>query len=291
MSAVVVVGSVNVDLVASGGRMPRPGETVIMGSFAEGPGGKGGNQASAAAGLGADTWFVGAVGDDARGGQARADLDGSGIRLDGLVTVPGPTGVAVILVDDAGENAIAVVPGANAALGPAHVEAALDAIDRAGAVVVASLEIPVEAVLAAARHARGRGWAFVLNPAPARPLPAELVRLTSVLVPNEHELDLLGGWPAVSDAGAVVVTRGSAGCDVRDDTGPVIHVPPSPAAVVDTTGAGDAFVAALAVALTRGRPLADAARWAAAAGAIATEAPGARGAPVTTAQVEVRLRR
>ena len=289
---VIVVGSVNIDLVAVGGRMPRPGETVTMERFAEVQGGKGGNQASAAAALGARVHFVGAVGSDHWGEEARADLAGRGIDVGALATVDGPTGVAIILVDDGGENSIAIVPGANAAVSPAAVEAAIAAIDADDAVLVACLEIPVESVVAAARSAAARGWRVVLNPAPARELPPELVAAATVITPNETELEALGGVDALlaAGAGAVVVTRGGDGTELHPAGGVTTHVAPSRAHVVDTTGAGDAFTAALAVALANGRELADAVAWASAAGAIATEGFGARGSLATAAQVDERLR-
>lgn len=290
---VIIIGSVNVDLVAVGGRMPRPGETVSMERFAEVQGGKGGNQASAAAALGARVHFVGAVGSDHWGTAARDDLSARGIDVSGLATVEGATGVAIILVDDSGENSIAIVPGANAAVSPAAVEAALAAIEAEDAVVVACLEIPLESVQAAARAAERRGWRFVLNPAPAPSggLPAELVAAASVITPNETEVEVLGGVSVllVAGAGAVVVTRGGDGTDLHLRGTEVARLDASRASVVDTTGAGDAFTAALAVGLANGRELVDAVRWASAAGAIATEGFGARGSLATAAQVEERL--
>lgn len=290
---VIVVGSVNIDLVAAGGRMPRPGETVSMERFAEVQGGKGGNQASAAAALGAPVHFVGAVGSDHWGEAARADLTGRGIDVSGLATVEGATGVAIILVDDDGENSIAIVPGANAAVSPEAVEAALAALEVDEAVLVACLEIPLESVVAAARVAVTRGWRVVLNPAPARQLPVELVAAATVMTPNESEVEALGGAEALlaAGAGAVVVTRGGEGVEVHPTEGAAFHVAASPAEVVDTTGAGDTFTAALAVALANGRELGDAVAWASAAGAIATEGFGARGSLPTAAQVDARARR
>jgi ribokinase len=288
---VVVVGSVNIDLVAVGGRMPRPGETVSMERFAEVQGGKGGNQASAAAALGAQVHFVGAVGSDHWGEAARADLAGRGIDVSSLATVDGTTGVAIILVDDGGENSIAIVPGANAAVTPEAVDAALASIDADDAVLVACLEIPLESVVAAARAAVARGWRVVLNPAPARVLPAELVAAATVITPNETEVEVLGGVEALlaAGAGAVVVTRGGDGVELHPADGAASQIAPSHAEVVDTTGAGDAFTAALAVALADGRDLPDAVAWASAAGAIATEGFGARGSLATAAQVDERL--
>jgi ribokinase len=288
---VIVVGSVNVDLVAAGGRLPRPGETVSMSRFVETQGGKGGNQASAAAALGAEVRFVGAVGSDHWGDAARADLARRGIDVTALATVDGPTGVAIILVDDNGENAIAIVAGANASVSPAAVEAAIAAVDSDDAVLVVCLEVPLDAVVAAARAAAARGWRVVLNPAPAAELPAQLVAAASVITPNETEVEALGGVGALlgAGAGAVVVTRGGGGTDVHAADGSVIHIEPSRADVVDTTGAGDAFTAALAVGLANGRQLRDAVAWASAAGAIATEGLGARGSLPSAAQVDARL--
>jgi ribokinase len=290
---VIVVGSVNVDLVAVGGRMPRPGETVSMERFAEVQGGKGGNQASAAAALGATVHFVGAVGSDHWGEAARKDLSGRGIELSGLATVDGSTGVAIILVDDGGENSIAIVPGANGAVTPALVGDALAAIDAQDAVVVVCLEIPLDSVLAAARLARARGWRLVLNPAPAPsvPLPVALLAAASVVTPNETEAEALGGVDALlaAGAGAVVVTRGGDGTELHLAGAEPLRLAPARATVIDTTGAGDAFTAALAVGLANGRELADAVRWASAAGAIATEGFGARGSLATAAQVDARL--
>jgi ribokinase len=288
---VIVVGSVNIDLVAAGGRMPRPGETVSMERFAEVQGGKGGNQASAAAVLGARVHFVGAVGSDHWGTAARDDLAARGIDVGGLATVDGPTGVAIILVDDSGENSIAIVPGANAAVSPTAVETALAVIDADDAVLVVCLEIPLESVVAAARAAAARGWRVVLNPAPAHELPAELVAAATVITPNETEVEVLGGVDALlaAGAGAVVVTHGGDGTELHPADGAATRIAPSRARVVDTTGAGDAFTAALAVALANGRDLPDAVAWASAAGAIATEGFGARGSLATAAQVDERL--
>lgn len=273
--------------------MPRPGETVSMERFAEAQGGKGGNQASVAAALGARVHFVGAVGSDHWGDAARADLAGRGIDVSALATVEGATGVAIILVDDDGENSIAIVPGANAAVSPEAVETALAALEVDDAVLVACLEIPLESVVAAARVATARGWRVVLNPAPARELPGELVAAATVITPNETEVEALGRPEALlaAGAGAVVVTRGGEGVEVHPAEGAAFQVAASPARVVDTTGAGDAFTAALAVALANGRELGDAVAWASAAGAIATEGFGARGSLPTAAQVEERLAR
>jgi ribokinase len=279
-AAVVVVGSVNVDLVLSVPRLPAPGETVIGGRVRRAPGGKGGNQAVAAARLGARTWLVGCVGDDDFGLQAREDLREAGVDISLLGTGRTPTGVAAVIVDAAGENAIAVASGANHDLDPDMVRDACASIPSPAAVVLACLEVPEPAVLAAAEAAAARGWPFVLNPAPARPLPPELLGRCAVLTPNQHEATALGP-SSVEDllaAGveAVVVTRGAQGADLYRPDQPVLHQPPFAVPVLDTTGAGDAFSAALAWALAGGHPLEEAVRVAAAAGALSTRAVGAR---------------
>jgi ribokinase len=277
---VVVVGSVNVDLVVAVERIPRPGETVIGGHFSRHPGGKGSNQAAAAVRLGARTYFVGLVGDDEFGRLARADLADAGVDTTGLGTTQAATGIASILVDEAGENCIAVASGANGELTPQQVSAALQDIDESTAVLITGFEIPEAAVLTAAQLAHERGWPVVVNPAPARPVPANLLSKIDLLTPNEHEVRLLAGSAThLLQAGvkAVAVTQGRDGATVytRERTW---HQPAYPVHAVDTTGAGDAFSAAAAVALARGLPLADAIRQAAVAAALSTRAPGARAA-------------
>lgn len=278
-ATVVVVGSVNVDHVVRVRRLPGRGETVIGGRFESHGGGKGANQAVAAARLGARVLLVGAVGADAAGRAARGDLEAAGVDVTLLATRHAPTGVASILVDHTGENLIAVASGANARVDRALVGHAFGRIDPEHAVVLACLEIPTAAVQAAAELAHERGWPFVLNPAPARRLPVSLVGLCAALTPNESELARLGGVGALLAAGAraVVVTRGDAGADLFRPGVGVVHQAPFPAAVVDTTGAGDAFSGALAWALASGWSLERAVESAAAAGALATERAGARG--------------
>jgi ribokinase len=279
---VIVVGSVNVDLVMRVPRLPRPGETVTGGVFATRPGGKGGNAASAAARLGAATWLVGFTGQDDLGSEAREALVDAGVDLEHLHgTDEAATGVAHVLVDDAGENAIAVAPGANAVLRPRHVEDAVRALARRGAVVLANLEAPLAAVEAAAATARAAGARFVLDPAPARDLPQELIAACDVLTPNEGEAAALGHGPPdellALGAGAVVVTEGPRGCTLYRAGEPPHEQPAFAVDVVDTTGAGDAFAGALAWALAGGDPLEEAVRLASAAGALATRGLGARG--------------
>jgi ribokinase len=286
--AIVVVGSVNVDLIVRAPRLPLPGETVIGGRYEEAPGGKGANAAAATARLGARTWFVGLVGEDELGARARRDLEASGVDVTHLGTVSEPTGVAAIVVDQAGENLIAVASGANAELGGEHVQRALARIEADRAVVLTNLEISDAAVGATAAAAGRRAWALVLNPAPARPLAPEVVAACEVIVPNETEAADLGGVDALFGAGAraVVVTRGAEGSDLHRPDRPVHHQPAFPADVADTTGAGDAFSAALCVALTEGRGLEEAIRWGTAAGALASRWVGARSGHPTRVELE-----
>ena len=189
---VVVVGSVNADLVVRLPQLPSPGETVLDGTFHRGGGGKGANQASAAARLGARAVLVGRVGDDDLGREARADLEAAGVDVSFVAQGTEPTGVALILVDAGGENLIGVASGANMEVTAAQVSEAIGSVPGGRAVVLAGLEVPDEAVFAAARTARERGFPFVLNPAPAKPLSQELVALCDVLTPNRTEVGALG---------------------------------------------------------------------------------------------------
>lgn len=293
MSRVVVVGSVNADLLTRVAVHPAPGETVLGRSMSVLAGGKGANQAVAAARLGAEVAFVGAVGDDSFAGQATSGLRSAGVDLSALATVPGPTGIAIVTVSADGENSIVVIPGANAAIAAGTVSA--HAATVAGAdVVVLQGEIPRAATETAARLANGR---VVLNLAPVIELSADVVRRADPLVVNEHEarlaLELLGG-PAVPDddhaaaaralteagVASVVITLGSAGAlvAIRSGEAEVVVTPvPSPkVSAVDTTGAGDAFVGALASRLAAGDELLDAARLAARVGAYAVTGVGAQ---------------
>jgi ribokinase len=275
---VVVIGSANVDLVWHGERLPAPGETVTDGSFVQVLGGKGANQAAAAAALGADVRFVGSVGDDEHGRAVRADLEARGVDCSALGVAPGaPTGVALILVDAGGENLIAVAPGANRLVGAAAAHRAVGA----GDVVLCSLEIPVETVEVAVARALETDAYPIVNPAP----PRAAVR-GAVLTPNEHECARLGGVEALLEhAPAVVVTRGAAGAVLHRSGRPPVEQEPFAVDVVDTTGAGDAFNGALAWAVALGEPLVTAVRLATAAGALATRAVGARAALASDEQV------
>ncbi|NUT35366.1 MAG: ribokinase [Hamadaea sp.] len=294
---IVVVGSVNLDLVATAAVLPRPGETVLGHGFTTVPGGKGANQAIAAAFAGAEVTFIGAVGEDAFAEQVRDNMARAGLDLSLLRTEPGPSGVALIAVDDAGENFIVVAPGANAKV-TALTEADRVAIAAADALVL-QLEIPVETVLEAARAARDAGVPVLLNAAPARSLPAELLDLVDVLIVNIIEAQMVLGdkvdssarrSPSASARGMhayslmerlralapkVVLTVGPDGAFYADRDGTWMQIPAPKVDAVDSTAAGDGFVGAFAVAYTEGKPIADTLAWACAAGAIGATRLGA----------------
>jgi ribokinase len=265
---VCVVGSANLDIVASAARLPSPGETVLGTSYAEHAGGKGLNQAVAAARAGARTAFVATVGADDAGQRLLAEVAAAGVDVSYVARSTRPTGRAVITVDARGENSIVVVAGANAdvtsvALPPARV-------------VLVQLEVPIDVVVTALEHGRAAGATTILNPAPAAPLDAAVLGLVDVLVPNEHELALIGEPEALVAAGvrAVVTTRGAAGIRVVTAERSW-HQAPFAVTPVDTTGAGDACCGALAARVAAGDPFAAAVRFAAAAGALATTRHGA----------------
>jgi len=299
---VIVVGSVNVDLVVTTERLPAPGETVIGGRFARHHGGKGGNQAVAAARLGATVSFVGAVGGDAFGDEARAALEAEGVDVRGLLTLPDePTGVALILVDEVGENSIAVAGGANAALTSVQVRAALKRVDLAiEDVVLVGHEIRTGATHEAIRLARLAGATAILNPAPAGALGRPTLDLATILTPNEGELvalvgpegspsarskRLLGSEPA---GRAVLVSLGARGALLL--AGRQARAIPAPRAeVVDTVGAGDTLNGALAAGLAAGLDLAEASRQAVVAASLATMRTGAREGMPTSAELEHAL--
>ncbi|MEX0757577.1 MAG: ribokinase [Acidimicrobiia bacterium] len=274
MSHVAVVGSVNLDLVATAPRLPRPGETVTDANFFRHPGGKGGNQALAARRMGADVRMIARVGDDTEGQAATALLRDAGVDLAACRVSPGThTGIAVIVVDAAGENQIVVAPGANRLLGVSDV-------DVAGAdVVVCQLEIPLPTVEHAIRTA-----AFgVLNCAPARQLPPGLLAECDVVVVNQTEADFYGS--DLAHARLVVKTLGADGAVALERGVEVARVPSLRVDTVDTVGAGDTFVGTLAVELADGATLVEALKMATAAGAIATTRSGAQPAIPTRDEV------
>lgn len=280
---VCVIGSANCDLVARVDRLPAAGETVLGSTFTEHPGGKGLNQAVAAARAGAVTAFVAAVGDDHAGRHLRDVAAGEGIDVRDVVSVAAPTGRALIAVDARGENQIVVVPGANARLAPSS-EIPLCRV------ALAQLEIPVDTVTAAFRAARLDGATTVLNPAPATHLPEDLLDQCDVVVPNEHEIDLLGGAAELRrrGVGSVVVTLGSEGVLIVDDAGER-HIAAHRVETVDSTGAGDAFCGTLAARLAAGDDLDTAVRVASAAGALATTREGAVPSLPRASEVEAFL--
>ncbi len=293
---VVVVGSSNVDLMISLERLPGPGETVTGGELQRALGGKGANAAVAAACLGARVALVAAVGADAEAKAVRADLRAHGIYDGSLVVNPAPTGLATVLAVRDGENAIAVVSGANHLLDADDVGDGLArTATTAETVVVVDLEIPDAAVLAAARYCRDQGCRLILDPGPARPLPPEVLSATTVLTPNRGELGVLTGGNdpgalIAAGVGAVVVTLGADGVDVYRGAQPrPSHLPAFAVAAVDSTGAGDAFAAGLAVALGEGMPLDQAVRFGAATGALTTRALGARGSLPARSEVDALL--
>ncbi len=278
--SVVIVGSGNVDLVSQVERIPSPGETVLSTGFTTHAGGKGNNQATAAARAGATTTFVGAFGDDDNGARLRASLTGSGVRP--LVrTAAEPTGTAMITVAPNGENAIVVNPGANATLTDLTPEerSAIASAD----LVLMQLEIPLETVVAAARIASGR---VVLNAAPAMALPRELLSAVDLLVVNEHEAAFLGGSDyLLTMVPALVVTLGAKGALIRtSDT--TTEVPGIAVEVVDTTGAGDTFCGALVAALDERSALDEAVRFATAAAALSVRRAGAVPAIPTREEID-----
>ena len=275
MARVAIVGSYGVGLTVELDRVPEAGETVVGRTFRRDHGGKGSNQAVGCARLGAEVDFLTAIGDDAFGHDAVALWREEGVRAEAVV-LPAATMTAPILVEPSGQNRIVVVPGALALLGRAHVEAFAERIASADICVV-QLEIPVDTALYALEVARRAGVRTILNPAPA---PAEpIAPEVDYLTPNETEIDAVRGA-----RGTLVLTLGEEGARLGDEL-----VPAFPAAAVDTTGAGDAFTAAFAVALAEGRSDLDAVRWGCAGGAHMVEHPGVVPGLATRAQLEARL--
>lgn len=289
MSAkIVVVGSSNTDLVVRVPRLPAAGETVLGGDLSTVAGGKGANQAVAAARLGAQVTFVACVGQDAYGTAAVQHYRDEGIDVRYVRTTPAaPSGVALIFVDAAGHNMIAVAPGANNQLTPDDIEQAASAI-RAADVLLAQLETPLATVAAAVDLARRAGVRVILNPAPAQALPAHLLSQVDVITPNEHEARTVAGLPPetplpqtaaalqAAGVGTVLVTLGEQGAYVLDRFGASFTVPALAVSAVDTVAAGDAFNGGLAVALARSMELAAAVRYANAVAAISVTRAGAQ---------------
>jgi len=300
---IAVVGSLNMDLVVRTPHIPQPGETVIGSDFITLPGGKGANQAVAAARLGAEVAMIGRVGCDAFGETLLDNLKHAGI--DCSLTqqdANAPTGVALISVEDSGQNSIVVASGANARLSPADVDAAEQEIASAS-VLLLQLESPLDTVIRTAEVARQHDVSVILNPAPARPLPQTLLTLVDVLTPNESETALLTGTPVDNleqakaaagslmhmGVGTVILTLGARGALLAENGG-FRHFPAFEITPVDTTAAGDAFMGGLAVALGEGRALAEAIQWGNAAGALAATKMGAQPSLPDRADLERLLR-
>ncbi|MEU6924009.1 MULTISPECIES: ribokinase [unclassified Streptomyces] len=281
MTGIAVLGSTNMDLVAYVDRAPERGETVTGRELRTVPGGKGANQAVAAARAGGEVTMIGAVGDDEYGRELRSTLEHAGVDTDLLHTAEGPSGTAHIVVDDTGANSIVVIPGANGtvtALGPGEMAAI------AGAeLLLLQLELPLSAVIEGARTAHAQGVRTILTPSPVQPLPSELLDCVDLLIPNEHEATALSGFTdphaaarhLLGQVPAVVITLGAKGCLYAARGGEPVLLPAPEVTAVDTTGAGDTFVGTLAVALGERRPVPEALAWASAAAALCVQRPGA----------------
>ena len=289
------------DLVAISPRIPVVGETIIGTSYFTEPGGKGANQAYAAARLGGAVAMLGQIGDDEFGQEMRKNLEHAGCDASGLGIEPGASGVALIFVDEKGQNSIIVVPGANNALNPEHVAKASQRFDSAK-IVLLQLENPIPTVLAAAQAARKAGARVILDPAPApsTPLPAELFKSVDILTPNETEAAILAGLPpgnlepaqAVTigckllgmGAKTAIMKLGSQGCVIVEN-GSSLLIPAPKVKAVDTTAAGDVFNAGLSVALSEGLDLPAACRFANYAAALSVTRLGAQAAVPNRAEV------
>jgi ribokinase len=285
---ILVVGSLNLDLVGRAPRIPAPGETVLGGELARFHGGKGGNQAVAAARLGAQVMFVGAVGSDPFGDELVAGLIGEGVNATGVARVGGASGAALITVDDGGDNAITVLPGANRWV--ARPSTPLPAPLR---VLLMQFELPIDTTLAWAQAARSAGVPVVLNAAPFVPMPQPLLGAVDTLIVNQHELAELAGTADLDEGlrraerlgpRRVIVTLGARGCVAAAD-GQRRTVPGLRVDVVDTTGAGDTFCGAYAASIAAGAPMDEALTRANAAAALSCTRAGARGGMPSAAEL------
>ncbi len=299
--AAVVVGSINMDLVTYAARIPLEGETVIGADFQTHPGGKGANQALAIARLGYPVKMIGRLGRDAFGEQLRKHLQDSGVDVSAVAMLECASGVAVIVVSDAGENCIVITPGANALLTPEDLDANIELLRTAG-VVLTQLETPIETVQHLAKICMREGVPLILDPAPARALSQELLEGVAWLTPNETEVafflgDVAGSLePAQiaeklmsSGVRGVVLKLGARGAYLCSSTEPGTFVHPFPVQAVDTTAAGDAFNGAFATGLLMGRSVTESARFAAAAAAFSVTRAGAQPSMPSLEEVEKML--
>ena len=299
---VLVIGSSNTDLIVRAARLPKPGETILGGEFARAAGGKGANQAVAAARAGGAVTLIARLGRDSNGDAAVAGFVAAGVDVTHVSRDPTrPSGVALIVVGRRGENSIAVAPGANSALSPADVRRAKGAFSRARLVLL-QLETPIETIEASLEMAAAAGVRVVLNPAPARPLGTRLLSRVHLLTPNQSEAEALTGVAVATEATAakaadsllargvrhVLITMGSRGAFVAGTDGRQL-VPGFKVRAVDATGAGDVFNGALVVALGEGRPLLDAAAFANAAAAISVTRVGAQPSAPTRREIDTMI--
>ena len=290
MARIAVIGSLNMDLVVRAPRIPKPGETILGADDLQMiPGGKGANQACASARLGAEVAMVGRVGDDTFGEQLINSLKKGGVDTQHITRdSEASTGIALIVVEEGGQNSIVVSSGANGRVTPSDVSRA-EAVIRSADLILLQLELPLPAVIKAAQCAKNHEVKVILNPAPAQQLPEELLSLTDILIPNETEAAMLSGCNVDTDDGirqaasrlrqsgvkTIIMTSGNRGASLITEN-EIEHFPAFPVEPVDTTAAGDAFVGSFAVAFAEGRPLAEAVKFGNAAGALASTKPGAQ---------------
>ena len=295
MRKIAVIGSINMDMTALSARIPRPGETVSASDLSDLPGGKGANQAVAAARLGADVTMFGCVGDDGFGPRLIENLRANGVHTAHIATVPGvSSGLAMIVVAE-NDNAITVIPGANARVTPEYLAGIRTELLKADVVLLQN-EIPMETVRSAAQELAAAGKTVIWNPAPAAPAERAILDAVTFLTPNEHEARIVLGEPDTPVetlierfGGKLIVTLGAKGIGCCGPDGRFLRIPAIRAKVADTTGAGDTMNGAFAFALAQGMDLPAALRFANAAAGIATEKPGAQAGMPTYAEVEARL--
>jgi len=290
MARIAVIGSLNMDLVVRAPRIPKPGETIIgTHDLQMIPGGKGANQAYCSAKLGAEVAMIGRVGDDIFGEQLVNNLNKAGVNTHYIIQdIEASTGIAMIVVDESGQNSIVVSPGANGRVAPSDISHA-EAVFLSANLILLQLEIPLPTVIEAAQLAKKHGVKVLLNPAPAQKLPNELLSLIDIMIPNETEAAILSEYDVSTDNGikqaaaklhqsgikTIIMTRGSQGASLITEN-KITHFPAFPIKAVDTTGAGDAFVGSFAVAFAEGKSITSAIMFGNAAGALATIKPGAQ---------------